>query len=100
MRDDGGVEARGVGVEDAGGFEGSKGAEASVAPEDALEGPDIDDAGGGDVSRDIGESQLRGRGGGGGTCASLRICKAHPAITGLEAAGLVYGVEGTSMGVG
>lgn len=56
MRDDSGVETRSVGVEDAGGLEGSKGAETGVTPEDALEGPDIDDAGGRYVSGDIGES--------------------------------------------
>lgn len=56
MRDDGGVEAWSVGVEDVGGLEGSKGAEAGITPEDALEGPDIDDARGRDVSRDISES--------------------------------------------
>lgn len=41
--DYGGVEAGSVDVEDPRGLEGSKGAEASVAPQDALEGPDVGD---------------------------------------------------------
>lgn len=45
VRDYGGVEAGGVDVEDPRGLEGSKGAEASVAPQDALEGPGIGDTG-------------------------------------------------------
>lgn len=100
MRNDGGVETRRVGVEDARGLEGSEGTKVGIVPKDALEGSDVDDTGGRDIniSRDIGGSQLRGMGG--VTCTSLRICKAHPAMTGLEAAGFVYGAEGASMGVG
>lgn len=45
MRDYGGVEAGGVDVENPRGLEGSKGAKASVAPEDALEGPGVGDTG-------------------------------------------------------
>lgn len=48
--DNGGVEAREVCIEDASVFKGSQGAEASVAPEEGLEGADVADAGLGGVN--------------------------------------------------
>lgn len=83
--DDGGVKAGSEGVEGPGGFEVSKGTEVGVIPEDALEGPDVDDTGG---RRQQGY-RCRANFGGKSTHASLRIFRAHPARAGLEAAGLV-----------
>lgn len=44
--DDGRVKAGSEGVEGPGGFEVSKGTKAGVIPEDALEGPDVNNTGG------------------------------------------------------